>query len=79
VTGVSYTEARAYAHTRGARLLRGDEWDAAVAVPGMTLGEGLLEWVDSDGAKKTVRQRGKSVTRPDKEQPDVTFRLARDP
>jgi serine/threonine-protein kinase len=79
VTNVSYNEARSYAHTRGARLLRSDEWDAASTTAGFMVSDGILEWVDSDGAKKTVRQHGKNLTRPDKEQPDVTFRLAKDP
>jgi tRNA A-37 threonylcarbamoyl transferase component Bud32 len=78
VVMVSYTQARSYANTRGGRLLTGDEWDSAVATPGVQVSGDLLEWVESpDESKRTARQRGKSAVRPDKEQPDVTFRMAK--
>ncbi|CAN5300408.1 hypothetical protein BH11MYX1_BH11MYX1_11160 [soil metagenome] len=76
---VSYDGARSYASTRGGRLLRSDEWDAAVVTPGVVVADGLYEWVESPEGKRTVRQHGKLLQRPDKEQKDVTFRVAKDP
>ncbi len=78
VVGVSYDGARSYASTRGGRLLRSDEWDAATNTPGVVVGDGLFEWVESPEGKRTVRQHGKVVVRPDQEQQDVTFRVAKD-
>ncbi len=75
---VSYDGARSYASTRGGRLLRSDEWDAAVVTPGVVVADGIFEWVESPEGKRTVRQHGKIVQRPDKEQKDVTFRVAKD-
>jgi serine/threonine-protein kinase len=80
VVQVSYTDARAYASTRGGRLLTSAEWDAALAAPGVLPAGELFEWVDSPtDDNKQVRQRGKSLPRPDQPQPDVTFRMARTP
>jgi len=79
VVQVSYDGARSYASTRGGRLLRSDEWDAATTTPGVVVSDGLYEWVESPEGKRTVRQHGKMLVRPDKEQRDVTFRVARDP
>lgn len=79
VVMVSYDGARSYASTRGGRLLRSDEWDAAVVTPGIVVADGLYEWVESPEGKRTVRQHGKVLQRPDKEQKDVTFRVAKDP
>ena len=79
VVMVSYDGARSYASTRGGRLLRSDEWDAAVVTPGIVVADGLYEWVESPEGKRTVRQHGKILQRPDKEQKDVTFRVAKDP
>ncbi|MGN6103595.1 MAG: bifunctional serine/threonine-protein kinase/formylglycine-generating enzyme family protein [Kofleriaceae bacterium] len=80
VVMVSYTEARSYAMTRGGRLLTKDEWDAAASTPNFTVADGVYEWVDSPDEKtKTIRQHGKTLTRPDAKQRDVTFRMARDP
>ena len=76
---VGYDGARSYASTRGGRLLRSDEWDAAVTTPGVVVIDGLYEWVESPEGKRTVRQHGKALQRPDKEQRDVTFRVAKDP
>jgi tRNA A-37 threonylcarbamoyl transferase component Bud32 len=76
---VGYDGARSYASTRGGRLLRSDEWDAAVVTPGVVVADGLYEWVESPEGKRTVRQHGKALQRPDKEQRDVTFRVAKDP
>ena len=78
VVQVSYDGARSYASTRGGRLLRSDEWDAAVVTPGVVVTDGLFEWVESPEGKRTVRQHGKTLVRPDKEQKDVTFRVAKD-
>lgn len=79
VVMVSYDGARSYASTRGGRLLRSEEWDAAVVTPGVVVADGVLEWVESSEGKRTVRQHGKVLQRPDKEQKDVTFRVAKDP
>jgi eukaryotic-like serine/threonine-protein kinase len=79
VIQVSYTDARAYAKTRGGYLLTGDQWDAAVTAPGVQTAAALFEWVESPDENKQVRQRGKSQTRPDQPQPDVTFRMAKTP
>jgi formylglycine-generating enzyme required for sulfatase activity len=80
VVNLSYTEAKSYALTRGARLLTSEEWDAAAVTPGFVVGDGLYEWVDSpDEKKRTVRVHGKTATRPDQKQNDVTFRTARNP
>jgi len=80
VVMVSYNEARSYAKTRGGRLMTSDEWDLAAATPGFRVAGELLEWVESpDENTKLVRQRGRSVMRPDREQKDVTFRMAKQP
>ncbi|MFT3698332.1 MAG: serine/threonine-protein kinase [Kofleriaceae bacterium] len=79
VVQVSYDGARSYAATRGGRLLRSDEWDAATTTPGVVVTDGLYEWVESPEGKRTVRQHGKVLVRPDGPQKDVTFRVARDP
>ncbi|MGE0403559.1 MAG: hypothetical protein AB7T06_43035, partial [Kofleriaceae bacterium] len=63
------------------RLLTPEEWDAASVTPGFVVaGKGILEWVDSpDEKKKTAKQHGKTETRPDAKQKDVTFRTAKNP
>src|SRR5512140_1349063 len=76
VVMVSYDGARSFASTRGGRLLRTEEWDAATNSPGVVVVDGVFEWVESPEGKRTVRQHGKTVIRPDKEQRDVTFRVA---
>jgi formylglycine-generating enzyme required for sulfatase activity len=73
---ISYNEARSYAETVGARLLTSDEWDSAMATPGVTTAGELREWVESPDEKKTVRGRGSAEVRPDAPQKDVTFRIA---
>ncbi|HEU0034672.1 MAG TPA: protein kinase [Kofleriaceae bacterium] len=79
VVNVSYNEARSYAKTRGNRLLASDEWDDAAATTGFVFAKDLYEWVASDEEdKKTIRKQGKTETRPDAKQKDVTFRMARD-
>jgi hypothetical protein len=78
VTMITYDRARSYAQTHGGRLLRDDEWDRAVATPGVVVGDGLYEWVESPPGKLEVREHGRSQIRPDKEQNDVTFRMAKD-
>jgi hypothetical protein len=78
VVWVSYDQARSFARTRGGRLLRDNEWEAAAAEPGFVASDALVEWVESPEGKRTVRGRGKTAVRPDKEQKDVTFRMARD-
>jgi serine/threonine-protein kinase len=81
VVGVTVDQAKAFAHGRGGRLLTGAEWDAAVLSPQVAVDNALVEWVDEpvkDG-KRPVRARGLHETRLDKPQPDVTFRVARDP
>jgi hypothetical protein len=79
VIQVSYNDARVYAKTRGGYLLTSDQWDAAVATAGVQASAGLFEWVESPDENKQVRQRGKTQTRPDQPQPDVTFRMAKPP
>ena len=78
VVEVSYDGARSYASTRGGRLLRSDEWDAATTTPGVVVADGIYEWVESPEGKRTVRQHGKTLVRPDAAQKDVTFRVAKD-
>jgi hypothetical protein len=81
VTNVSYTEAKSFATTRpGGRLLTSAEWDAAAVTSGFVVEDGVFEWVDSpDEKKRIVRHHGKTATRPDQKQKDVTFRTARNP
>lgn len=78
VTGIKYDEAQAFARTSNGRLLRAAEWTAASTTPGFIAVDGMWEWVESPKEKRMVVQHGKSATRPDKEQKDVTFRMARD-
>jgi serine/threonine-protein kinase len=78
VVMVSYDEARSYAKTRGGRLLKEDEWDAAMAARAFQPIDGILEWVESPEGKRVVRGAGKPQTRPDKDQKDVSFRMAKD-
>jgi eukaryotic-like serine/threonine-protein kinase len=82
VTHCAYNLARAYAQAVTKRLLTSDEYDAALATPGVEAAPaGMWEWVQADGAggTKEVRAPGRSRTRkPQTAQPDVTFRLARD-
>ncbi|MEP6865949.1 MAG: serine/threonine-protein kinase [Deltaproteobacteria bacterium] len=78
VVEVSYDGARSYASTRGGRLLRSDEWDAATTTPGVVVADGIFEWVESPEGKRAVRQHGKTLVRPDAAQKDVTFRVAKD-
>jgi serine/threonine-protein kinase len=79
VVMIGYDEARSYAQTtRGGRLLRPDEWDRASTTPGFIAVDGIYEWVESPEGKREVRQHGKSQSRPDKAQKDVTFRVAKD-
>ncbi|MDB4955933.1 MAG: serine/threonine protein kinase [Myxococcales bacterium] len=91
VVMVSYDEARSYAKSNGGRLLKSEEWDAAAQVRGFVTIDGLFEWVESPEGKRLVRgtvrsesanvgERGqtKSQTRPDKDQKDVSFRMAKD-
>lgn len=81
VVNLSYTEAKSFALTRGRRLLTPEEWDAASVTPGFVVaGKGVLEWVESPDEKKRIaKQHGKSETRPDAKQKDVTFRTAKSP
>ncbi len=79
VVNISYTEARGFVKTRGGRLLTSAEWERAAVTPNFTVRDGLLEWVDSpDEKQKTVRSHGKTQTRPDAKQKDITFRMAKD-
>jgi hypothetical protein len=75
---VSNDAARSYAKTRGGRLVREDEWSAATVQPGVIVKPDLWEWVESPGDKKLVRRHGETESRADREQKDVTFRIARD-
>jgi serine/threonine-protein kinase len=75
---IKYDEAQAFARTSSGRLLRAAEWTAASTTPGFIAVDGLWEWVESPKENRTVVQHGKSQPRPDKEQKDVTFRMAVD-
>jgi serine/threonine-protein kinase len=75
---VKYDDARAYAQTVGKRLLRAPEWTTASTTPGFVSVDRTWEWVESPTGARTVVQHGQSQTRPDKEQKDVTFRMAQD-
>ena len=80
VVMVSYNDARAYANTRGGKLLTSEQWDSAARTPGVQAGE-LFEWVESpeviDDRSKLVRRPSGSASRADQPWPDVTFRMAR--
>jgi serine/threonine-protein kinase len=80
VTSVAYNFARAYADSAKMRLIRADEYDAAMATAGVEKPpQGLYEWVDGDGGdKKLVRSGIKQSSRPQTGHKDVTFRLAVD-
>jgi formylglycine-generating enzyme required for sulfatase activity len=79
VVMIGYDEARSFAHTRGGRLLRGDEWGSAAATPGfLAPGGDTYEWIESVEGKREVRQRGKAQPRSDKGGKDVTFRVVKD-
>ena len=78
VTMLSYDQARSYAGTRGGRMLRGDEWDAAAALPSFVAADGLSEWVESPEGKREVKKKAGGGPRPDGPQKDVTFRMAKD-
>ena len=78
VVNIKYDEARSYARTKGGRLLRADEWDAASTTPGFIVTDGLWEWVEPGADKVHVKKHGKGETRPDGAQKDVTFRMAKD-
>jgi serine/threonine protein kinase len=78
VVMVSYDAARSYATTRGGRLVRDDEWDIATVSAGVAVADKTYEWIDSPGDKKMVRARGGAQERANREQKDVTFRIARD-
>jgi formylglycine-generating enzyme required for sulfatase activity len=78
-TGVTYEQAREFAASRGGRLARSVEWDAATAHQGFSFDNALVEWVESVDGKKQVNALTRHEIRPDKPQPDVTFRVAREP
>jgi formylglycine-generating enzyme required for sulfatase activity len=82
VTGVAYNFARAFAQATQKRLLTDEEYQAALATPGVEAAPaGMWEWVDAPSGsdeKKSVRQAGKKATRPQTGQKDVTFRLGAD-
>ena len=56
--------------------LGGSLW--VFCAPGFAVADGLYEWVESAGAKRTVKKHGAEAARKDQAHPDVTFRLARD-
>ena len=79
VVDVGYDEARAYAASRGGRLLKQDEWDDAAVTPNfVSVDPSLLEWIDSGTDKRVAHQHGKAETRAGKPDRDVTFRVAKD-
>jgi serine/threonine-protein kinase len=78
VVMIKYDEARSYARTKGGRLLRAAEWDAASTTPGFIAADGVFEWVEPGADKVNVKKHGKGAARPDGAQKDVTFRMAKD-
>jgi hypothetical protein len=82
VTDVPYDYAVEYARFRKKRLLRADEWDAAIATPTFVpAGMKLTEWVDDGGkgADRPVRGvNGKAARVKPEGDPTITFRLAQD-
>ena len=76
---VTYEDAIAYAKamTHGGRLLRADEWEAAIKAPGFVHPPGVFEWVESPAQKRAVRPAGKPAVT-DNPQSDVSFRVAKD-
>lgn len=78
VTMVSYDQARSFAGTHDRRLLRGDEFAAAMGLPQFVAADGVWEWVESPEGKREVRRKGETQVRSDAPQKDVTFRMAKD-
>jgi len=80
-TMVSFAQARAFAASAAARLMRENEWHA-LADLGLATDPTLWEWVegpDGSAPKQPARQRDRRMTRAaDKGYPNVTFRLAKD-
>ena len=78
VINVSYTMARSYVKSHGGRLLSNEDWEFAAATKGYVLPDAMFEWIDSpDEAALTTRARALVSRRPDAEQKDVTFRMAK--
>jgi len=75
---ISYEQAQSYAKTRGGRLLRDEEWELAANSPGFVAVDHTYEWVESPEGKREVCSHAGTEIRPDKEQKDVTFRVAKD-
>jgi hypothetical protein len=81
VTGVAYHSARAFGQTSGKRMVRDDEWDAAMKAPGIVMSPfSLFEWVDGgkDPQDLVKSSAGKIAARTGAPK-DVTFRFAKDP
>ena len=83
MTGVSFDYAKTYAKMRGKRLLRDDEWTAALDTLGFApAGMRTWEWVDdgkAEAKQRPVRRvnEGKATRKPAGGK-DITFRLAQD-
>jgi serine/threonine-protein kinase len=80
VTGVAYHSARAMAGTNGKRMLRTDEWDAAMKTTGVVASPAtMFEWVDGgkDPQDLVKNAAGKIATRTGAPK-DVGFRFAKD-
>jgi formylglycine-generating enzyme required for sulfatase activity len=86
VLGVPYDYALEYARFRHKRLIRAEEWDAAVATPSFVpAGMKIVEWLDDgsgsagSAADRAVRGvNGKAARKPPTGDQTTTFRLAQD-
>jgi serine/threonine-protein kinase len=82
VTGIAFHYARAFAQSKGKRLLTAEEWRAARRTEGFTPTDGLWEWVTDASGKRdqhaAIHPREGIATRGGANAGDVTFRLATD-
>lgn len=83
VTGVSLTQARAYADARGKRLPTAAELERAAAAEGFARADGLTEWIapppgaaDTETRPQSYAPGAEPAARKDQGYKDVTFRLA---
>jgi serine/threonine protein kinase len=83
VTGIAFHYARAFAQSKGKRLLSAEEWRAATKTEGFANAGGLWEWVADASSKRdqhaAIHPRDGIATRGGANAGDVTFRLATDP
>jgi eukaryotic-like serine/threonine-protein kinase len=83
VTGIAFHYARAFAQSKGKRLLTAEEWRAATQTEGFRPTDGLWEWVTDASDKRdqhaAIHPSEGLATRGGANAGDVTFRLATDP